>query len=158
MQADMSERTMPRKATSFAEFEQIARVCALLRDLRLFPTPSLRVTTVSQRTYIGHLVHDQWGNNACKGGHWTYYGTIILQTESGQVEIDYLDIAWIEPEQPDEHNRAPGKRTALRRRRRSTVGQSRSTLSSAAVKEPQINCRDYGRIGDIRRKRRSSAI
>ena len=92
---------MPRKATSPAEFEQIARVRALLRGFRLFPSPDLRVTTATQKTYAGKLVRDHVGNNACKGGRWIYYGTIVLLTAEGEVKIDYLDIVWVEPGRPE---------------------------------------------------------
>lgn len=92
---------MPRKATSPVEFEQIARVRTLLRGVRLFPSPDLRVITASQKTYAGQLMRDQVGNNARKGGQWSYYGAIVLLTGEGEVEIDYLDIVWVEPKKPD---------------------------------------------------------
>jgi hypothetical protein len=88
---------MPRKATSPAEFDQIDRVRMLLRGFRLHPSPDLRVTTAAQKTYVGQLVRDQVGNNARKGGRWAYYGTVVLLTDDGEVEIDYLDIVLIEP-------------------------------------------------------------
>ena len=88
---------MPRKATSPAEFDQIDRVRTLLRGFRLHPSPDLRVTTASQKTYTGQLVRDHVGNNARKGGQWAYYGAVVLLTGDGEVEIDYLDIVLVEP-------------------------------------------------------------
>jgi hypothetical protein len=88
---------MPRKATSPAEFDQIDRVRMLLRGFRLHPSPDLRVTTAGQKTYVGQLVRDHVGNNARKGGRWAYYGAVVLLTDEGEVEIDYLDIVLIEP-------------------------------------------------------------
>ena len=67
---------MPRKATSPVEFDQIDRVRTLLRGFRLHPSPDLRVTTASQKTYTGQLVRDHVGNNARKGGRWAYYGAL----------------------------------------------------------------------------------
>jgi hypothetical protein len=91
---------MPRKATSPAEFDQIDRVRTLLRGFRLHPSPDLRVTTVAQKTYIGKLVRDHVGNNARKGGRWAYYGAVVLLSDEGEVEIDYLDIVLIEAKGP----------------------------------------------------------
>lgn len=88
---------MPRKATSLAEFDQIDRVRKLLRGFRLHPSPDLRVTTAGRKTYTGQLVRDQVGSNARKGGRWAYYGAVVLLTDRGEVEIDYLDIVLIEP-------------------------------------------------------------
>jgi hypothetical protein len=88
---------MPRKATSPAEFDQIDRVRTLLRSFRLHPSPDLRVTTASQKTYTGQLVRDHVWNNARKGGRWAYFGALVLLTSEGEVEIDYLDIVLIEP-------------------------------------------------------------
>jgi hypothetical protein len=88
---------MPRKATSPAEFDQIDRVRTLLRSFRLHPSPYLRVTTAGRKTYVGQLVRDHVGNNARKGGRLAYYGSVVLLTEGGEVEIDYLDIVLIEP-------------------------------------------------------------
>ena len=87
---------MPRKATSLAEFDQIDRVRTLLRGFRLHPSPDLQVTTAGQKTYTGQLVRDHVGNNGRKGGRWSYYGTVVLLTDNGEVEIDYLDIVLIE--------------------------------------------------------------
>jgi hypothetical protein len=95
-----AHRTMPRKATSPAEFEQVARIRSLLGNLRLHPSPDLHVTTAGQKTYRGQLVRDQVGNNARKGGRWAYYGTVVLLTQEGEVEIDYLDIVLVEPRDP----------------------------------------------------------
>jgi hypothetical protein len=89
--------TMPRKATSPAEFDQIDRVRMLLRGFRLHPSPDLRVTTVGQKAYVGLLVRDHVGNNGRKGGRLAYYGSVVLLTDEGEVEIDYLDIVLIEP-------------------------------------------------------------
>ena len=88
---------MPRKATSPAEFDQIDRVRTLLRGFRLHPLPDLQVTTAGWKTYAGQLVRDHVGSNARKGGHLAYYGSVVLLTDDGEVEIDYLDIATIEP-------------------------------------------------------------
>lgn len=92
---------MPRKATSPAEFEQMARVRTLLREFRFFPSPELRVTTATGKAYSGRLVRDHVGNNAGRGGRWTCYGAIVLRTGAGNIEIDYLDIVWIEPNPPE---------------------------------------------------------
>ena len=89
--------TMPRSATSPAELQQIGRVRGLLRGMRLIPSPQLQVTTANTRVHAGWLVRDQMGNNAQQGGNWTYYGAITLLTETGEIEIDYLDIVLIEP-------------------------------------------------------------
>jgi hypothetical protein len=91
---------MPRKATSPTEFDQIDRVRTLLRSFRLHPSPDLLVTTAGKKTYAGQLVRDHVGNNAQKGGRWFYYGAVVLLTDEGEVEIDYLDIVLIEPKGP----------------------------------------------------------
>jgi hypothetical protein len=88
---------MPRKATSPAEFDQIERVRILLRGFRLHPSPDLEVTTAAQKTYVGRLIRDHVSNNARKGGRWAYYGALVLLTDHGEVALDYLDIALIEP-------------------------------------------------------------
>jgi hypothetical protein len=98
---------MPRKATSPAEFDQIGRVRTLLRGFRLFPAPELHVTTATQKVFSGHLVRDHVGNNARKGGRWTYYGSILLHTEHGEVEIDYLDIVSVDAKRPEGRGTAP---------------------------------------------------
>jgi hypothetical protein len=95
-----SPQTMPRKATSPAEFDQIDRVRMLLRGFRLHPSPDLRVTTAGRKTYVGRLVRDHVGSNARKGGSLAYYGSVVLLTDQGEVEIDYLDIVLIEPKGP----------------------------------------------------------
>jgi hypothetical protein len=87
---------MPRKATSPAEFDQIARVRSLLRGFRLVPSAELHVTTTARRTFVGHLVRDQVGSAATRRGERAYYGSIVLLTRTGQVDIDYLDIVWID--------------------------------------------------------------
>jgi hypothetical protein len=92
---------MPRKATSPFEFEQIARVRTLLRGFSLYPSPELRITTATRKTYAGQLVRDHVGSNARKGTRLTYYGTIVLLTGDGEVEIDYLDIVLVEPGHPE---------------------------------------------------------
>ena len=88
---------MPRKATSPAEFDQIDRVRTLLRGFRLHPSPNLKVTTAGKKTYVGQLVRDHVGSNARKGGRLAYYGSVVLLTNEGEVEIDYLDIVLVEP-------------------------------------------------------------
>ena len=97
VQEGATPHTMPRKATSPAEFDQIDRVRTLLGGFRLHPSPHLLVTTAGQKTYAGQLVRDHVGNNARKGGRWAYYGAVVLLTDDGEVEIDYLDIVLVEP-------------------------------------------------------------
>jgi hypothetical protein len=103
---DDRPQPMPRKATSPSEIEQIARVRMLLRGFSLYPSPELRITTATRKTYAGQLVRDHVGSNARKGtrrkgARLTYYGTIVLLTGDGEVEIDYLDIVLVEPGHPE---------------------------------------------------------
>ena len=110
---DDGPQTMPRKATSPSEFEQIARVRTLLRNFSLYPSPELRITTATQKTYAGQLMRDHVGSNARKGTRLTYYGAVVLLTEDGEVEIDYLDIVWVEPNKPNAPgNPSPGRGAA----------------------------------------------
>lgn len=93
---------MPRKATSPAEIEQIVRVRTLLRSFRLVPSADLHVMTTARKTCSGRLVRDHVGSSPTKRGDRAYYGAIVLHTKAGEVEIDYLDVVWVDVDQPPE--------------------------------------------------------
>ncbi len=82
---------MPRKASSVSEIDQILRVHALLHAVGVAPSPRLEVVTAGGTACLGQLLRAVVGNaQGAKG--WSSYGSILLATERGKVEIDYLDI------------------------------------------------------------------
>lgn len=88
---------MPRKATSPEEIAQIARVHALLSDIGVAPSPHLVVTGANGKTFTGQLVRDLVVNKpGRKGRSRVYCAAITLATKDGQVEIDYLDVVWLQ--------------------------------------------------------------
>jgi hypothetical protein len=82
---------MPRKASSVSEIDQILRVHSLLHDIGVAPSPRLEVVTAAGTARLGQLLRAVVGNTQSAKG-WSSYGSILLATERGKVEIDYLDI------------------------------------------------------------------
>ena len=82
---------MPRKATSGSEIDQILHVHSLLNDIGVAPSPRLEVVTAAGKAYLGQLLRAVVGNSQSAKG-WSSYGSIVIATELGKVEIDYLDI------------------------------------------------------------------
>lgn len=82
---------MPRKASSVSEIDQILRVHTLLHDIGVVPSPRLEVVTAAGTGCLGQLLRAVVGNTQSAKG-WSSYGSILLATERGKVEIDYLDI------------------------------------------------------------------
>lgn len=89
--ASSREAAVSRKASSVSEIDQILRVHALLHDIGVAPSPCLEVVTAGGTVRLGQLLHAVVGNMQSAKG-WSTYGSILLATESGKVEIDYLDI------------------------------------------------------------------
>lgn len=83
---------MARKATSPEEMDQVARVHALLGDIRVAPPPRVSVTLANGKTHAGELVRLRVSNTPKKDGSWSAGGVITLWTGEQNVEIDYLDI------------------------------------------------------------------
>jgi hypothetical protein len=86
---------MPRKASSVEELDQLTHVHHLLCNLGTMPSPLLEVTTASGKTITGQLLRDVVGNQQGPRG-WSSYGSILLSTERGKMEIDYLDIVSVQ--------------------------------------------------------------
>jgi hypothetical protein len=86
---------MARQATSPEEIAQIARVRSLLSDVMLAPLDVV-VTRTNNKKIKGQLVRDLVVNRPGKEGARVCYGVVTLATNDGKVEIDYLDIVWIE--------------------------------------------------------------
>jgi hypothetical protein len=92
---------VPRKASSVSEIAQIVRVHDLLHQIGVAPSPLLEVTTAGGNTFVGQLLRAAVGNRQGAKG-WSSYGAIMLATERGKVEIDYLDVATVEVARPPE--------------------------------------------------------
>jgi len=90
---------MPRKARSVLEIDQVVRVCGLLNDIGIYPSPLIEVVTVSGKVFLGQLLRNVTGNAQTTRG-WNCYGSITLATELGKVEIDYLDVVCLEKMTP----------------------------------------------------------
>jgi len=91
------ERPKPRKATSLQEIEQIARVHGLLCVVGVAPSPELMVTLARRERLTGLLVKNCVGSKLGRQGRpRAYSGALTLATEDGNVQIDYLDIVWLE--------------------------------------------------------------
>jgi hypothetical protein len=88
---------MPRKATSPDEISQIARVRTLLSVVGVAPSRELVVTIANGKKLTGHLVRDLVANKpGRKDSSRVYWGAITLATKDGNVEVDYLDIVWLQ--------------------------------------------------------------
>ena len=92
----LTGRRMARQATSPEEIAQIARVRGLISDVML-SLLDVVVTRTNNKKITGQLVRDLVVNKPVKKkGARVCYGVITLATKDGNVEIDYLDIVWIE--------------------------------------------------------------
>lgn len=88
---------MARKATSPEEIGQIARVHALLSEVGVAPSPEIVVTLVNGTKFTGHLLQDRVVNRPGKAqSSRVYSGAMTLETKDGEVEIDYLDVVWLQ--------------------------------------------------------------
>ena len=88
---------MPRKASSPEEIEQIARVYGLLSNVGVAPSPKLMVTLASGKKFSGQLVKECVSSMPERRGRSRVYsGILTLETEGGNVEINYLDIVWLQ--------------------------------------------------------------
>jgi hypothetical protein len=90
---------VPRRASSVSEIDQIVRVHGLLANIGLWPSPLVEVVTASGKSVFGQLIRDVAGNAQTRKG-WNCYGAIMLSTEQGKVEIDYLDVVTVEKSVP----------------------------------------------------------
>jgi hypothetical protein len=92
---------VPRQASSPDEITQIARVHELLSEVGVAPSPELVVTLANGKKFTGRLVQDLVVNKpAKKGRSRVYSGAITLATRDGDVEIDYLDVVWLQKSRP----------------------------------------------------------
>jgi hypothetical protein len=82
---------MPRKATSVSEIDQILHVHSLLNDIGVAPSPRLEVVKAAGKAFLGQLLKAVVGNSQ-SAPCWSSYGSIVIATELGKVEIDYLGI------------------------------------------------------------------
>ena len=89
---------MARQATSPEELAQIARVRGLLSGVIFFIPPDVVVTGTNRKKIAGQLVRDVVVNKPGKkqGGPRMWSGVVTLATHHGNIEIDYLDIVWVE--------------------------------------------------------------
>ena len=88
---------MPRKAASPEEIDQVGRVHGLLIDAGVVPTRELIVTLASGNKITGWLIKNFVGNKQERRDRLrTYFGVLTLATEGGDVDIDYLDIVWLQ--------------------------------------------------------------
>ena len=88
---------MPRKATSPDEISQIVRVRTLLSVVGVVPSRELVVTMANGKKLTGHLVRDLLASKpGRKGSARVYCAAITLATKDGNVEVDYLDIVWLQ--------------------------------------------------------------
>ena len=96
---------MPRKSTSVSEIDQILRVHSLLNGIGVVPSPRLEVVTAAGTAYLGQLLKAVVGNSPSAKG-WSSYGSIVIATELGKVEIDYLDVVLLRkaPAKADEQS------------------------------------------------------
>jgi hypothetical protein len=115
---------MPRKATSPEEIEQIARVHGLLSNVGVAPSPKLMVTLASGKKFSGQLVKECVSSMPDRRGRSRVYsGVLTLETEDGSLQIDYLDIVWLQKAEP-----AAGRGKGSRVPRQDPQGErSRST-------------------------------
>ncbi len=88
---------MARKATSPEEITQIARVRTLLSEVGVAPSPKIVVTLANGKKFTGQLVQDLVVNKPGeKESSRVYSGAITLATKEGDVEVDYLDVVWLQ--------------------------------------------------------------
>jgi hypothetical protein len=92
---------VPRKASSPDEITQIARVHALLSDVGVAPSPEIVVTLANGKKLTGQLVQDLVVNKpGKKESSRVYSGALTLATKDGDIEIDYLDVVWLQKTRP----------------------------------------------------------
>jgi hypothetical protein len=118
---------MARQATSPEERAQIARVRGLLSGVIFDLVPDVVVTGTNRKKTAGQLVRDVVVNKPGKSpaAARVLSGVVTLATRHGNVEIDYLDIVWVEkaskplPGSPTTKKQpAPGRAVTNKRRGR----------------------------------------
>jgi hypothetical protein len=107
---------MARQATSPQEIAQIARVRALLSVVIFAIPPDVVVTGTNRKKIAGQLVRDVVINKPGRkqGGPRLLSGVVTVSTRQGTIEIDYLDIVWVEKASKS----VAGSPTTKQRRRR----------------------------------------
>lgn len=103
---------MPRWTKDQYDLQQIARINTLITSDRLMFGP-VRISLHNGTVIVGHTFGASVRNNADQAisgrAAWSYCGALKVRTAAGDLDIDYLDIANIEP-MPRE-NRTPEQST-----------------------------------------------
>ncbi len=89
---------MARQATSPEVLAQIARVRGLLSGVIFAIPPDVVVTETNRKKIAGQLVRDVVVNKPGKkqGEPRLWSGVVTTCDPHGNIEIDYLDIVWVE--------------------------------------------------------------
>lgn len=85
---------VPRWTENLADVQKLADLPDFLAE---WGFKNVRVTLTGGASLEGIFMPGAAGNNAGEGGRWAYYATVALRMPNEDVEIDFLDVAHIQP-------------------------------------------------------------